>query len=292
MLRTSVPGHPSCQRPDLIPYGSVLNFDSTRYGDIVPSYNLGMQAGFNHILLTQANNKQIHILDIFPMTVLRPDGHLSEDTRADGLPHNDCIRYSLPGPIDWWNHLLFSNLKDLANTNTTTAGSSWRRYGLNLGFIRRIPESHYSWILENVDCDVRMVRLLYTSQTLKMSFPTDQFHLSPHANTHTCFPGGGHDKTEGSNLRTVQSGPWCFATQVCSSLKSNFGIISLSRLSGGSPVDLIYVWCSGVHTIHMLFIGTFGRYSSITYSLSRLEWVVMVEVVSCLVIGSVKHIVL
>ena len=120
MLRTSVPGHPSCQQPDMKPYGSVLNFDSTRYGAIVPSYNLGTQAGFNHILLTQATNKQIHILDIFPMTVMRPDGHLSEDTRADGLPHNDCIRYSLPGPIDWWNHLLYSNLKDMANTNANT----------------------------------------------------------------------------------------------------------------------------------------------------------------------------
>lgn len=28
---------------------------------------------------------------------------------------NDCLHYSLPGPIDYWNHLMLSNLVDTAS---------------------------------------------------------------------------------------------------------------------------------------------------------------------------------
>ncbi|KAL7538462.1 hypothetical protein ACHAXR_008572 [Thalassiosira sp. AJA248-18] len=41
------------------------------------------------------------------MTILRPDGHRT--------PNKDCLHYLLPGPVDWWNHLLFSNLLELSS---------------------------------------------------------------------------------------------------------------------------------------------------------------------------------
>eukprot|EP00547_Thalassionema_nitzschioides_P000526 CAMPEP_0194207486 /NCGR_PEP_ID=MMETSP0156-20130528/6214_1 /TAXON_ID=33649 /ORGANISM="Thalassionema nitzschioides, Strain L26-B" /LENGTH=384 /DNA_ID=CAMNT_0038934259 /DNA_START=79 /DNA_END=1233 /DNA_ORIENTATION=- len=44
---------------------------------------------------------QIRLLDVVNMTLLRPDGH------SGG---GDCLHYVQPGPIDWWNHLLFTHL--------------------------------------------------------------------------------------------------------------------------------------------------------------------------------------
>jgi hypothetical protein len=69
----------------------------------------------------------IELLDIYPMTVLRPDGHLTgadnsieeflnvkcKNCRKFNKRKEDCLHYSLPGPIDWWSHLMFSNLKDI-----------------------------------------------------------------------------------------------------------------------------------------------------------------------------------
>jgi len=44
-------------------------------------------------------------LNVYNMTVLRFDAHVSS---------TDCLHYMSPGPIDFWNHLLISNLADLA----------------------------------------------------------------------------------------------------------------------------------------------------------------------------------
>ncbi len=44
----------------------------------------------------------IHILDVYNMTALRHDGHT-------GVA--DCLHYFWPGPMDWWNHLLFTYLE-------------------------------------------------------------------------------------------------------------------------------------------------------------------------------------
>ena len=49
----------------------------------------------------------VHLLDVVPMTRLRPDGHLQ--------PPVDCLHYSLPGPPDWWNHLLVTQLWKLVS---------------------------------------------------------------------------------------------------------------------------------------------------------------------------------
>lgn len=53
----------------------------------------------------------IQLLDVFPVTILRPDGHRSAPQKCIGCPTDDCLHYILKGPPDWWNHLLFSNLK-------------------------------------------------------------------------------------------------------------------------------------------------------------------------------------
>lgn len=48
----------------------------------------------------------MHLLDVYNMTALRRDGH-----SATG---KDCLHYHLPGPVDWWNHLLFAYLQELS----------------------------------------------------------------------------------------------------------------------------------------------------------------------------------
>ena len=50
----------------------------------------------------------VDLLDVYWMTALRHDGHPSSI---------DCMHYLLPGPPDWWNHLLYSNLKEFAEVD-------------------------------------------------------------------------------------------------------------------------------------------------------------------------------
>jgi len=49
----------------------------------------------------------VHLLDVFEFTSLRRDGH--------GAAGGDCLHYENPGPVDWWNHLLFSYLNFLSD---------------------------------------------------------------------------------------------------------------------------------------------------------------------------------
>ena len=46
------------------------------------------------------------MLDVAPMTRLRPDAHLR--------PKTDCLHFALPGVPDWWNHLLATVLQEAA----------------------------------------------------------------------------------------------------------------------------------------------------------------------------------
>lgn len=48
----------------------------------------------------------MHVLDVFDMTALRRDGH--------NALKGDCLHYVLPGPPDWWNHLMYSYLRELS----------------------------------------------------------------------------------------------------------------------------------------------------------------------------------
>jgi len=58
---------------------------------------------------TEGSNT-VFLLDIYAMTVLRADGHISGIDNFWVSRTFDCLHYSGPGPVDWWNHLLFSNL--------------------------------------------------------------------------------------------------------------------------------------------------------------------------------------
>ena len=48
---------------------------------------------------------EIHSLNVYNSTILRRDGH-------EGF--GDCLHYRLPGPTDWWVHLFYSVLLDIA----------------------------------------------------------------------------------------------------------------------------------------------------------------------------------
>ena len=116
MFRTSVPGHFNCfeQPAPFSNYSQFLHYQDVE-SDYFHKFGWEKVEGFNAYAevtwLNQSNtNAQSrgpswHLLDVFPMTVLRPDGHSSS---------SDCLHYSLRGPPDWWNRLLYSNLLDIA----------------------------------------------------------------------------------------------------------------------------------------------------------------------------------
>jgi hypothetical protein len=115
-FRTTVPGHTNCQprNPRTFdfqhgtrehPLASIADYQSSNRHD----WNLFQEYNDYSLKRVQDRSKKvivpIHILDVYNMTVLRRDGH-------GGGP--DCLHYVEPGPIDWWNHLLFTYLKDLS----------------------------------------------------------------------------------------------------------------------------------------------------------------------------------
>jgi len=135
MFRTSVPGHFGCEIPSLTPFS-----DYTEYTKFVKSNKQSIldKYGWNNVFeyndevaaslykrrnMDWSSRRQVNpnpgkkalieILDILPMTILRRDGHIGDEFKPDLVPVGDCLHYALPGPIDWWNHLLYSNIKDI-----------------------------------------------------------------------------------------------------------------------------------------------------------------------------------
>jgi len=47
----------------------------------------------------------VHYLNIWNMTALRRDGHAAPA---------DCLHYMEPGPVDWWNHMMFTYLQRMS----------------------------------------------------------------------------------------------------------------------------------------------------------------------------------
>jgi len=109
VYRTSVPGHGNCTESTTVPLANASEFARLH----VPRYQWHLVDGFNnytkqtfsHLRNYKGKNNWM-VLDVNPMTILRPDGHLE--------PPRDCLHYKLPGPNDYWNHLLYSNLLDIA----------------------------------------------------------------------------------------------------------------------------------------------------------------------------------
>jgi len=121
--RNISPGHSLCNRKEArVPFKTFDEYRPT----ITELYSWDLHDGFNDIAeqmigefneahgYFQTHLAPINILDVYPMTILRRDGHIGGADCDKCSIANDCFHYSLPGPSDWWNHLLFSNLYDFA----------------------------------------------------------------------------------------------------------------------------------------------------------------------------------
>ncbi|CAJ1951442.1 unnamed protein product [Cylindrotheca closterium] len=85
--------------------------------------------GYNHYtkqILLEHNRKRLdpiyHYLDIFNMTALRNDAHPAP---------RDCLHFQAPGPIDWWNHLLFTYLSRLSEDGQQQGKGSMKEITTN-----------------------------------------------------------------------------------------------------------------------------------------------------------------
>jgi len=103
VFRLSAPGHAHC-RIDSTPFQSESEFEvSSMFSwDLVREFNKHAEEKFQELLDTSFKKPKFKILDVYSMSVLRPDGHR--------LPPHDCLHYKSPGLPDWWNHLLMTEL--------------------------------------------------------------------------------------------------------------------------------------------------------------------------------------
>jgi len=119
-FRTTPSGHTNIQ-----PGGKLKYFDWATGQRVTPLkslndfkitqlYSWDLFIGFNNYTRTKIREQRcnntgcVMLLDVVNMTQLRRDGH------ADGL------HYLNPGPVDWWNHLLFTYLQNIANKPATS----------------------------------------------------------------------------------------------------------------------------------------------------------------------------
>lgn len=116
VFRNTVPGHHRCFEVNgadnlnlFLPYGTLASHDAFLDRFYTTKYDWNLFDAYNRVAKRNLNDIQrdvyAHYLNVYNMTVLRPDSHVAA---------NDCLHYSLPGPIDFWNHLLFTNLAEIA----------------------------------------------------------------------------------------------------------------------------------------------------------------------------------
>jgi hypothetical protein len=110
-FRTTVPGHNGCEprRPRQFNWTQGVRVSPLKtYHDyqLTSKHGWNLFEDYNAYTRARLHSSNIHILDVFNMTILRRDGH------SGGA---DCLHYSSPGPVDFWNHLLYTHLKELAN---------------------------------------------------------------------------------------------------------------------------------------------------------------------------------
>jgi hypothetical protein len=113
-FRTTVPGHKGCKPVNARRFNwnkGLRDLPLKKFEDYVPTtqYAWNLFLDYNHYtkrkIAERTTKPVIHILDVVNMTILRQDGHIGG---------NDCLHYFSPGPVDWWNHLLYSFLKELS----------------------------------------------------------------------------------------------------------------------------------------------------------------------------------
>lgn len=110
VFRATVPGHFDCFNqfsPEIPPHIMTHDKFLERYATTMYDWNLF--DSYNHYAKQRLLRDLVptvipHYLNVYNMTVLRGDEHVKA---------NDCLHYMPPGPVDWWNHLLFTNLVDL-----------------------------------------------------------------------------------------------------------------------------------------------------------------------------------
>jgi hypothetical protein len=115
-FRTTPSGHAGCspRQPRTFDFkAGIRDVPLASYQDFHPTtsfdWNLfGIYNSHTRRVVAERNGKRdnnlqhIQLLDVVNMTILRIDGH-------SGGP--DCLHYVEPGPVDWWNHFLFTLLK-------------------------------------------------------------------------------------------------------------------------------------------------------------------------------------
>jgi GDSL/SGNH-like Acyl-Esterase family found in Pmr5 and Cas1p len=122
IFRTLLPGHLDCSRPGLAPYPSFNEYkaDVENYQGGINEWNKFSE--FNDYAIRKLDYRRfdptpqalMEVLDVVPMTILRPDGHCSDEFRPSSYLDSDCTHYNLPGPLDWWSHLMFNHIRDIA----------------------------------------------------------------------------------------------------------------------------------------------------------------------------------
>ena len=64
---------------------------------------------YNSLAFDRFNGTEaVRILDVHPMSALRPDSHVRTQTRSTIY---DCLHHNAPGVVDWWNHLLLTRVR-------------------------------------------------------------------------------------------------------------------------------------------------------------------------------------
>jgi hypothetical protein len=115
VFRTTPPGHPRCEEANVLTPLTSYEEYLTKYF-VANEFSYHLFPLYNRIAEQEARKRHkdnIQVLDVVPMTVLRPDGHVSSPQKCRFCADHDCLHYILPGPPDWWNHLLYSNLINL-----------------------------------------------------------------------------------------------------------------------------------------------------------------------------------
>lgn len=118
-FRTTVPGHKGCvpRNPRTFNWTRGLRGTPLRHFDeykLTSQYSWNLFFSYNEYTkqkLAQRNGVKpttTTLLDVTNMTILRQDGHMGGA---------DCLHYYTPGPVDWWNHLLYTFLTEMASND-------------------------------------------------------------------------------------------------------------------------------------------------------------------------------
>lgn len=104
VYRTTSPGHPKCWL-----YPGPIEDENFRF-----KYEDEYRKVFTWDLIEDFNNYAAGKFQKIGAKILR--GDQITKNRPDGHRGRDCLHYFLPGPVDWWNKLLYSIFRDMLAT--------------------------------------------------------------------------------------------------------------------------------------------------------------------------------